>query len=421
MPEMITSNDAHYAYDIVKTICTEVGPGLPGTPQERERADIIKKELESHLGAGNVVVEEFTVAPGAFVGGLPICALFMLIAALLNMSMGRISGVSPWLTAVAALALSVLPLLSFVLEFIYALEFVDPFFIKKQSVNVIGMLRRPGTEKVKRLLILSGHHDSALEHTWLRLLGYGFFVAAATLLIGFIVMLAMSIIQLAGLITGNAGIVHVGTLGWALLVYPIVPCIISALFFSGGRKNGGVVPGAVDNLSGQRAYGSNVQVPGEKPLIHSRRHGNPVRILRQRGSRTARLAALRRAPPGRAEAPGRTGAQFRDGRPPGNRHPPLRPERHCEAFPRDGEKRGRSGRARRRPVQGDVRFLGNSEPTRPPSAGPASRPRRCFPSSFRSNSWPSITRGRDGPDVLTIEPLLNVLKLALEWVRSGGE
>jgi aminopeptidase YwaD len=27
----------------------------------------------------------------------------------------------------------------------------------------------------------------------------------------------------------------------------------------------------------------------------------------------------------------------------------------------------------------------------------------------------------DGPEVLTIEPLLNVLKLAFEWVRNGGE
>ena len=28
---------------------------------------------------------------------------------------------------------------------------------------------------------------------------------------------------------------------------------------------------------------------------------------------------------------------------------------------------------------------------------------------------------RDRPEVLTIEPLLNVLKLTLEWVRNGGE
>jgi hypothetical protein len=27
----------------------------------------------------------------------------------------------------------------------------------------------------------------------------------------------------------------------------------------------------------------------------------------------------------------------------------------------------------------------------------------------------------DGPEVLTMEPLLNVLRLAFEWVRNGGE
>ena len=118
MPEIITNNDAHYAYDIVKTICTEVGPGLPGSPQERERAAMIKKELESHLGAENVVVEEFTVAPGAFLGSLPISALFTLIAALLNISMGRFTGISPWVTAIAALVFSIISLLPFIFEFI---------------------------------------------------------------------------------------------------------------------------------------------------------------------------------------------------------------------------------------------------------------------------------------------------------------
>ena len=48
--EIITDNDAQYAFRIVKKICNEVGPGVPGSPQELERAEIIKKELESHLG-----------------------------------------------------------------------------------------------------------------------------------------------------------------------------------------------------------------------------------------------------------------------------------------------------------------------------------------------------------------------------------
>jgi len=184
MPEIITNNDAHYAYDIVKAICTEVGPGSPGSPQERERAAIIKKELESHLGAGNVVVEEFTVAPGAFLGAYPISALLMLTAALLNLSMGRFTGVSPWLTVMAALVFSVLSPLLYIFEFILGFELVDPFFKKKQSVNVVGTLHRPGTKNVKRVLILSGHHDSAPENTWLRFLGYGLFFLTATFFLG---------------------------------------------------------------------------------------------------------------------------------------------------------------------------------------------------------------------------------------------
>ena len=193
----------------------------------------------------------------------------MLIAALLNISMGRFTGISPWVTAIAALAFSILSLLPFIFEFIFYFEFVDPFFKKKQSVNVIGTLRKPGTKNVKRLLILSGHHDSALENTWLRFLGYGFFITLPTIFIGFITMLAMSIIQLTGMITGNADIVRIGTLGWVMLVYPIVPSIIFAMFFNRGRKNGGTVPGAADNLSASALVGGNVQVPGEKPLLHS--------------------------------------------------------------------------------------------------------------------------------------------------------
>src|SRR5512136_1440473 len=111
MPEIITSNDAQYAYDIVKTICMEVGPGLPGSSQERQRAAIIKKELESHLGAGNVVVEEFTLAPEAFLASLPISASFMLMAALLNISIGRFTAISPWVTTIAALVFSILSIL----------------------------------------------------------------------------------------------------------------------------------------------------------------------------------------------------------------------------------------------------------------------------------------------------------------------
>jgi hypothetical protein len=272
MSKIVTHDDADYAYDIVKTICTEVGPGMPGSSQERERAGIIKRELESHLGVGNVVIEEFTVAPWAMLSALPLSALFMLIAALLNISMGRFTGVAPWLNAVAALAFSIFAPLPFIFMFVLNYELVDPFFRKKQSVNVIGTLRKPGTKSVKRLLILGGHHDSAPENTWFGLLGNVnrlltrhrdpasentrllflscvFFLFTATWAFGFITVLAMSIIQLAGVIAGSAGIVRIGTLGWVPLVYPIVPAVVFGLFFNRGGRDGGTVPGAADNLS----------------------------------------------------------------------------------------------------------------------------------------------------------------------------
>lgn len=249
MPEIITSQDAQYALKLVKRICDEVGPGLPGSSKERERAEIIKKELETHLGAENVVVEEFTLAPGAFLGSLPLSALLMLMAALLNISIANIGGIKPWLSAILALVFSVSAFLSFFFEYIKYFEFVDPLFRKTQSENVIGTLQKPGSKKVERLLILSGHHDSALENTWIGLLGYGLYITVPTIFIGLITMIVMSTIQLTGLITGNADIIRIGTLGWVPLIYPLGPAVIFGMFFNRGRKNGGTVPGAADNLS----------------------------------------------------------------------------------------------------------------------------------------------------------------------------
>jgi hypothetical protein len=134
-------------------------------------AAMIKTELEAHLSPEKVAVEEFTFALGDFLGSQFISSLFLLATALLNMSLGRLLGVSPWVTAVAALAFSTGAALLFILEFVMGVELLDPLFRKQQSLNAIGALRKPGSGEVKRLLILSGHHDSALEFTWLRFTG----------------------------------------------------------------------------------------------------------------------------------------------------------------------------------------------------------------------------------------------------------
>jgi hypothetical protein len=164
------------------------------------------------MTAENVGVEEFTLAPDACLSPFP-GVPFMILAVLLNISMGRFSGISPWITSIAALVFSILAPLLFILEFIFYYELTDPLFPKKVSVNVIGRLRKPENQNVKRLLILSGHHDSAPENTWLRFTGYGFFFLSGTYFIGLITMLVMNITQLIGLIMDNAGIVRMGTIG----------------------------------------------------------------------------------------------------------------------------------------------------------------------------------------------------------------
>lgn len=158
----------------------EVGPGVPGTPQERKRAEIIRRELERYLGPENVVVEEFAFAPTACLSAFPVSAAAMLLAALLNAAIGRFSSASLWITAVGAVTFSLFSVVVLLLESVFGFEFIDPLFRKSRSVNVVGRLRPPTTASIARVLIVSGHHDSAPENTWLRFTGYGIVVLSAT-------------------------------------------------------------------------------------------------------------------------------------------------------------------------------------------------------------------------------------------------
>jgi hypothetical protein len=420
MPGMITNNDAQYAWDIVKLICAQVGPGSPGSAQERERAALIKQELEAHLGAGKVVTEEFNVAPGAFLGAQRISAIFMLVAALLNFSTSRITGVSPWLTATAASVLAILSLLTYVLEFIFGFELVDPFFKKKQSVNVIGALRKPETMNVKRLLILSGHHDSALENTWLHYTGYGFLILSTLFFIGIFATLAMTITQLTGVIIENAAIIRAGTMGWPVLAFLVAPALIYALFFTMGDKDGGTVPGAADNLSASALAVAMCRFLVENPSYIP--EDTEIRYV-SFGSEEAGLRGSRRYVERHLDELKRLDTRV------------LNFE--TVAYPEIGI------------LTSDVNGTVKNSPETVESVVAAAE-RVGVPFKVRaahlgvgSDAAPFIQAGlraatllpfktpqqmvafyhqrRDTPEVLTIEPLLNVLKLAFEWVRNGGE
>ena len=419
MPEIMTNDDACYAFEIVKAICSEVGPGLPGSSQERGRAAMIEKELASHLGAGNVAVEEFIFAAAAYLRASPIIALFALLAALLNISMGRFTGVSSWLAAIAALALSIISPLLYIFEGFFGFELLDPLFKKKQSTNVVGTLRKPGTQDVRRLLILSGHHDSASENTWLRILGYGFYFLAATWLLGFITLLVMGTIQLAGLIAGNADIVRFGTLGWVLLVYPIAPSILFALFLSRGWKNGGIVPGAADNLSGSALAVAMCRFLVKNPAYIP--DDTEIRFV-SFGSEEAGCRGSRRYVARHLDELKRLDARLLN----------FETIAHPETIVLTSETNGTVknspemvksvvAAAERAGVPYKVQSatLGAAS-----DAGPFSRAglKATTLVGFRMKQQVAFYHQKwDTPEVLTLEPLLNVLKLTLEWVCNGGE
>ena len=419
MPEMITKDDAQYALDIVKKICSEVGPGLPATPQERERAEIIKEELESHLGSENVVVEEFICAPDAFLSTYP-GVLCMLLAVLLNISAGNFTGISLWITSIASVVFAMLSPSMFILEFLLSLEVFDPLFPQKKSLNVIGSLRKLEAMDVKRLLILSGHHDSAPENTWLRYTGIGFYILSAIYFIGLITLLVMCLIQLAGLILGNKAVVAFGTIGWVLLVFPIVPAMIFVLFLNRGRKNGGIVPGAADNLSACavsaamcRFWVTNSDFIPDDTEIRFISFGSEEAGLR--GSRRyveRHLDELKRldarvlnyeiiAHPVISILTSDVNGTVKNS--------PEMVKSVVAAAERSGV-----------PYKIGAATIGAGS-----DAAPFSRvglqALTLQPFKVPQQQFAFYHQDRDTPEVLSIEPLLNVLKLTFEWVRYGGE
>lgn len=337
----------------------------------------------------------------------------------LNISTGRSTGVSPWVTVIAALAFSTSSVLLFVFEFVLGFELVDPLFKKKRSMNVVGALRKPGTKNVKRLLILSGHHDSALEFTRLRFPGYGFFILTMTWMIALITVLVMSIIQLTGVITGNDDIVRARTLGWALMAYPIAPSIIYAVFFARGRKNGGNVPGAADNLSACALAATMCKFLVENPACIPA--DSEIRFITF-GSEEAGVRGSRRYVERHLEELKRLDARML------NFEMVVHPEIAILTTESNGTVKNSPEMVKS--VIAAAQRAGVPYMEKPATlgtggdAGPFSKAGLKATTLLGFNVQQMVAfyhQEWDSPEILTIEPLLNVLKLTFEWVRQGGE
>ena len=225
---------------------------MPCSSQEAQSAEIIKKELEKTCD--DVAIEPFSCNPRAFLGYIKIDILLVLTS-FLAFFLIPLNLTNYWGYLMTFLSFS-LNLISFLIlwnEFFNYREFIDklfkkrgPLFKSKTSQNVVGRIYPK--EEVKKILIFSGHHDSALEFNLLTRLKLGYpiviLLGISIMLIWLVTSLIIVLLILVNLFFYELFIIYIITL------FVIgVPAFLGLFFFVSFGEKANTVPGAVDNLS----------------------------------------------------------------------------------------------------------------------------------------------------------------------------
>jgi hypothetical protein len=241
----IEEKDSNYMYEIIQTIIDECGPRMPCSPQEAQAAEIIKKELEQVCD--NVVIETFSCNPRAFLGFLRVDIILVFLS-FISFFLIPLNLFNYWGYLMSNLSFS-FNLLAFLIlwnEFFNYREFIDPLFKSKNSQNVIGKIYPK--DDTKKILIFSGHHDSALQFNLLTHLKIGYPIVILLGLAVIILWLFTSIIVIL-LVLINLFFFELFFF-YALILFLIsIPALIGLFFFVSSGEKANKVPGAVDNLS----------------------------------------------------------------------------------------------------------------------------------------------------------------------------
>jgi len=242
----ISTKLSNYMNEFIQKVIDECGPRIPCSPQEAKSAELIKSELSDTCD--EISIEKFTCRPNAFLGYIKIDVLLVfssfLLFFLLPLNLGAY-----WIQFSAAISF-ILNVLAFIIlwnEFFNYREFIDPLFKKQESQNVIGKIL-PSNGEVKRVIIFSGHHDSALRFNLLERLKIGYPIIILSGLGVMLVWLGASLVILLLSLLGFPVFDIFFIFVLILFIIGIIPLIGLFLFVSRGEK-ANKVPGAVDNLS----------------------------------------------------------------------------------------------------------------------------------------------------------------------------
>jgi hypothetical protein len=234
----VAAGTKKYMLDGIAKVCEHYKRRKPGSKAELDAQAFFKQELAKYTD--ETALEEFSLHPEAFMGFIPVAALFILAGVACFWFGGT------WLPA--AILGSLLPALAvamFLFEFLFYRNFVDFLFPKKTSANVYGVKKAAG--ETQRCIIFGGHTDAAYEWTYSYIgevvaLGIVIFGAVASMFL----VLGANIAKLAGVLGGTFPRLTGSWKVWGIILLITVPFALLIMKFINYKV---VTDGANDNLT----------------------------------------------------------------------------------------------------------------------------------------------------------------------------
>lgn len=241
----ISKDESNYMHEFIQTVIEKCGPRMPCSPQEAQGAEIIKEELKKVCD--DVILESFSCNPRAFLGFIKVDVVLVFLS-FLSFFLIPLNIFNYWgyIMSFSSFGLNLISFLILWNEFFNYREFIDPIFKSRTSQNVIGKIYPK--EETKKILIFSGHHDSALEFNLLTHLKIGYpiviFLGLTVMILWFLTSIIVVLLLLINLFFYETFFLFV------LILFLIgVPAFIGLFFFVSFGEKANKVPGAVDNLS----------------------------------------------------------------------------------------------------------------------------------------------------------------------------
>ncbi len=215
----------------INNICENIGPRIGGTKEEKDAGDLIYKEMS--LICDSVEQEEFTCHPQGFLD-----FIWIIVALYFG---GIITYI--FLHPLISSFLFILGLGIYFVQQLLLWEVVDFLYPKKTSYHIIGKIK-PSME-VKKLILISGHHDSAYEFPLLSKLGEKSKFLIFGLVFITVLNILLGVLKTILLFNKLTNLFLIDLIQYFSFVPGIILILILGMFL---RSNRGVL-GANDNLS----------------------------------------------------------------------------------------------------------------------------------------------------------------------------